>query len=69
MKKPCKHCELDPHTSVVRESTTQLLGVNLCGIHREQAIILNGHLLSPESSREWKLQMKKLENMNIGVAI
>lgn len=69
MKRPCKHCELDEHTPEVRESTTQLLGVNLCESHRERAVILNKHLLSPESAREWNRQMHELEQKGIAVAI
>ncbi len=49
---PCAHCESDSHTSVIRDSVIQLRGVNLCQIHYDTAVMVRGHLLSPDTARE-----------------
>lgn len=65
----CKHCELDPFCPEIKDSTEQFFGVNLCQFHRSQAVTINGHLLSPESARQWKGWIALMERQGVAIAI
>jgi hypothetical protein len=57
----CKHCDLDPHSCRIREAVIQLCGVWLCKHHYETREMVMGHLLGPESAREYRQWMHLMD--------
>ena len=63
---PCQHCIIDPHSANVWPQTPgeiQLRGVWLCGYHYSQAVLIGpeGYLLGPETEREYKADLERIE--------
>jgi hypothetical protein len=66
--KPCKHCDMDSHHhGPPRDSVIQLRGVDLCQYHYDTAETVRGHLLSPDTAREFRNRLQPGEDVVVDI--